>query len=757
MPFLAGAEELPYLTDLYAIKVNGQDMGMGKILHSKSGEYFATAEDLENWGLSQANTAPIKLMNEQYYPLKDIRGFKAIYDAANQALLFEFPAAVFKASVFTPDVEKYTPAPPETGAYGNYDLYGTSSNSPFLNQTQFNGQFEAGIFNRLGAGVSSFSGQNLYGNSAAATRLVRLETNWVRNFTEEKQSLKFGDNTGRNGVWGRPVKFGGFQFGTNFAVQPGFVTIPLPKFAGEAALPSTTEVFINGFKQSSHSIAPGPFQLNNIPYITGSGEARLVVRDMLGREQIITQPFYVTPSLLRPGIEDYTLEMGFIRKNFGMDNASYGRPMAVWTQRRGFSDKLTAEWRGEVLPDQQTLGVAAIYIPPIPVALTAAVAASNSRMGSGDFLLLGLDRQSFKGVNLGLRSQFSSNNFTQIGSGQPGQAKQYSATLGIPTRMGSLGISYNYFKNANPLRAESITASFARMLGRKASVNMSVNASLSGPANPMLNAYLSYPFDDEILVSSNFSQQQGKVVGSVMMQKNPPQGIGPQLGFRSLLGGGQGQREAAGITLQTDYGVYMFDAGRNPGQTSYTVGANGSVEYMDGKFFFSKRLYDSFAVAQVPGYPDVPVYLNGQLAARTDSKGYAILPNLASYQINRIRINTDDLPLEAQIEKTEAEVVPHHHSGVSLKFSVEVSIGALVKLVAQNGEPLPNGTVLHIDGNPEEFQVALQGEAYLTGMNKNNKVKASWYGQTCDFEVNLPDNPGPLPHIGPIVCKGITP
>lgn len=758
MPVLAA--EAPYTLELYAIKVNGQDMGMEQILYSKSAGYLVTAENLENWGLNQVNSVPIKSMNGDYYPLSDLKGFKYSLDAANQALLLEFDPVAFKPTVFAVQVEHAVPGPPETGGYANYDFYGTNSSSWILNQTQLNSLFELGVFNRLGAGFSSFSGQNLYNNSQDANtsaRLIRLETHWTRDFSEEKQSLKFGDNTGRSGVWGRPVKYGGFQFGTNFATQPGFVTIPLPKFAGEAVLPSTTEIFINGFKQSTQSIAPGPFQLNNIPFITGSGEARLVIKDMLGREQVITQPFYVAPGLLRPGVEDYTIEMGFVRNNFGIDNASYGRPMVVGTKRKGSSDKLTTEWRAEALLDQQTAGLAATYIMPIQAALTVAAAVSSSRAGNGGFMLLGLDRQSFMGVNFGIRSQFTSNHFTQLGSVISGQVKQYSATMGFPTKMGSFGISYNYLKNANSLRSESLNASYSKSLGREATVGLSVYTSLSGPPNPMANLFLSYPLDNGIFASSNFSSQQGKLDGSVMAQKNPPVGIGPQLGFRALVGGGQGQRESAGITLKTDYGTYIFDAGRIPGQTTYTMSANGSVAFMDGKVFLASRFYDSFAVAQVAGYADVPVYLNGQLAARTDSRGYAILPGLASYQKAKIRIDTDDMPLEAQIERTEAEVVPRYHSGVSLKFSVELTIGALVKLVAENGEPLPNGTELHVEGNPQVFQVALQGEAYLTGINKKNKVKASWYGQTCDVEVNLPENPGPLPHIGPIVCKGIQP
>jgi len=754
------AEDARYALNIYALKVNGQDMGVGPILLSKSEGYLARAEDFETWGLKQANSAPIKFMDENYYSLSEVKGYKFTLDEVEQALLLEFDPTAFKPTVLSALTETVLPGPAEKGGYANYDLYGTSSNSPQSNQTNLNGQLELGLFNQWGSGVSSFNGQNLYMSPAvpnAATQVTRLETSWIRDFPENKQTIRFGDSNGRSGVWGHPVKFGGVQFGTNFATQPGFVTIPQPVFSGEAILPSTTDVYINGMRQRSLPVTPGLFQLNNIPMITGSGEVKMVVKDMLGREQVITQPFYITPALLRPGVEDYTVELGFIRNNYGLESATYGRPMAVLTQRRGFSDKLTTELRAEALPNQKTAGIAVTYIPPVPLALTLATALSAGQNGSGDFLLLGIDHQTFRGINFGLRTQFTSNNFTQIGAGLPGQTKQYTASMGFPTRMGSFGISYTSLKNANSLRSEYISANYSHTIGRRASVNVSLSTSMSGVSNTMLNLFLNYPLDNGVLLSSNTSTQQGHTTGTVQLQKPPPQGNG--MGYRALVGGQQGavQREEAGLTLQSDYGLYMFDVGRAPALTSYRMSASGGLAMMDGHAFLSRHIYDGFAIAQVPGYPDVPVYLNGQLSARTNNEGYAYLYGLPSYQKSKIRINTDEMPMEAQIEKAEVEVVPHYRSGVSLKFPVEISVGALLKLVAQNGEPLPNGTVLVIEGRMEEFQVALDGEAYITGLGKSNKLNATWYGQRCQVDVEMPENPGPQPHIGPLICKGIQP
>jgi outer membrane usher protein len=752
------ADEFPFTLQLYSIKVNGQDMGMGTILYSQSAGYFARAEVLEQWGLNPVDSTPVKSMNVDYYPLSFAQGYRFKLDEANQELALEFDPAAFKPNIFASQQERTVSSLQETGGFLNYDFYGTNNRSSNLNQTQINGQFELGLFNRWGAGLSNFVGQNLYSNLNQVNlspRLIRLETNWTRDFSEERRSLVLGDANGRSSIWGRPVKFAGIQFGTNFATQPGFVTIPLPAFTGEAALPSMAEVYINGNRQMSQAITPGPFQINNFPVITGSGEAKIVVKDMLGKEQVITQPFYLTPNLLRPGVEDYTVELGLIRNNFGLENANYGRPMLVGTQRRGLSDKLTTEWRLEVLPDQKTAGLAATYIPPVSLALTAAAAVSNSQIGNGNYFLLGVDHQAFGGINFGVRAQSASNHFTQLGLSVPGQMQRLTANMGFYTGLGSFGISYTYQKTGVLPIGEYITTSYSKSIGGKASVSLSLFSALSGPANQMVSLFLAYPLDNGIFASTNFISQQGAQNTTVQMQKSAPFGAG--IGFRALAGGGQLEREEAGITLQTDYGTYIFDAGRMGNLSSYRFTANGSLALLQGKVLMSRRSYDSFVQAQVPGFANVPVYLNGQLAAHTDRDGYAILPGLPSYQKSRVTIDTKDLPIAAQIETSEAYVTPHYRSGVSLKFSVQLSIGALVRFVAENGQPLPNGTLITLAGSPDEFQVALLGEAYLTGLAKKNRIKASWNNQHCDIEVNLPENPGPLPHIGPVLCRGIQP
>ncbi|MFT4463554.1 MAG: hypothetical protein ACMX3H_00455 [Sodalis sp. (in: enterobacteria)] len=65
--------------------------------------------------------------------------------------------------------------------------------------------------------------------------------------------------------WSSRVRLGGVQIARDFALQPYRVTYPLPSFSGSAVVPTTVDMFVNGFKTNSESLQPGPWSLNNLP------------------------------------------------------------------------------------------------------------------------------------------------------------------------------------------------------------------------------------------------------------------------------------------------------------------------------------------------------------------------------------------------------------------------------------------------------------------------------------------------------------
>jgi outer membrane usher protein len=116
---------------------------------------------------------------------------------------------------------------------------------------------------------------------------------------------------------------------------------------GEAAVPTSVDLFINGYRSGSTQLQPGPFTLTNLPYINGAGDAVLVTTDALGRQVSTTLPFYVTSDLLKQGLSDGAVTLGSLRRNYGIKNFDYGPAAGSGSYRYGVTDWLTLEGHAE--------------------------------------------------------------------------------------------------------------------------------------------------------------------------------------------------------------------------------------------------------------------------------------------------------------------------------------------------------------------------------------------------------------------------
>jgi hypothetical protein len=115
-----------------------------------------------------------------------------------------------------------------------------------------------------------------------------LDVNWRWDNIPQRTTLLVGDTVSTPGWWGRAVRFGGVQYGTNFGLQPGFVTYPLMAVSGLASVPSTADILINNVRVAEQNVPAGPFTISNLPTDRRRQLGR-VVRDP--RKRVITQPF----------------------------------------------------------------------------------------------------------------------------------------------------------------------------------------------------------------------------------------------------------------------------------------------------------------------------------------------------------------------------------------------------------------------------------------------------------------------------------
>jgi outer membrane usher protein len=739
---------------LLQVDVNAQGLAdTVLVLRGADGRIAVPVDSLDRWRLRRPEVAPRFSNGAPYYPLDAIPGVTYAYDAAKQRLTITAPPRAFTDTRFANAAERY-PAPtvPQLGGFLNYNLFGSRASG----ESQYAAQFEAGVFSPYGVLVAGLLAQD----NAGEKKAVRLDTTWTSDFPQRLTTLRIGDAVNVPGAWGRAVRFGGVQYGTNFATQPGYITFPAIAANGQAALPSVVDVFVNNALVAQRPVPPGPFSITNIPTVNGSGNVQLVVRDLLGREQVISQPFYASVSLLKAGLEDYSYEAGFERNDFGIASFDYGRAVASATYRRGITDELTGEVHGEFARDLAAAGIAANYlITDIGVVSATAAASGGGGAGTGALGGAGFQRQTGQ-FSVGAQAQWTSPAFREIGSTpeNPLPLRQLSASLGYQLeRLGSASITYIAQDFRTKPNIHILSLGYSVGLGPWAFLSLSVAKTFGIDGNIALGATVSVPLGERTLAAASYngtrSSSQGNTSDtSVTLQRSVP--VGEGYGYR-IIAHTDGEIQASG-TWQNNVGTYTADVSRFEGANAARLSVAGGIGYVGGHAFLSRQITDSFGVVRVADYPDIGVLQDNQPVGRTNADGYAVLPQLRAYDVNRVSIEERDLPLDAQVDKLKMEAVPYYRSGLLLDFPVRRSHGATLRVRLDDGAPIPSGAIVQVTGRDEDFPVGLDGEAYVTGLEEHNRLRATWKGKSCEFDAAFPRSPDPLPSLGTFACHGVT-
>ncbi len=558
---------------------------------------------------------------------------------------------------------------------------------------------------------------------------------------------------------GASAFFGGLQIGTNFGLSPGFLSQPIPSMAGTANSPGTVELYVNKVLRQSSNVQSGPFTIENFTPLTSAGEARMVVRDVLGRETVVVQPFFTNTNLLTTGLSDWSLSLGRERYNLGIESQDYRNAFISGLYRRGMSDKLTLEGQVNGERTRQNAGLGLNSAVPFQALWQLALAQSHdTELGKGSKWLLGVDKQTLR-AGFSARLVMAQSDYRELGYGpteMPNQREQsinyrYSLDNKALVSVGSTRLD-SYLSGTTQV----YTASYAMRVAERGNLVFSASKVSADSSGFQLGVALVLPLDNHRGATSSLNHSDNGSDGYVSVGNALSGEVGT--GWRVLAGTRGGDNLAEGGVYYQGSRAYLgADLSVIGASQTVRLNAQGALVAMDGSVFASRRLSESFALVEVLGYPDVGIGLQGALLTRTDANGQALLPHLVPFERNSIRLDPNDLPFSAELDSIEQMAVPAWRSGVKIAFPVRSGRGALLRLVLDDGEPAPAGSRIELVGDTREFFVARRGEAYVTGLQDKNSLRLKWKDQSCSFDVTLPPiKPEDIPRVGPILCKGVS-
>ena len=679
------------------------------------------------------------------------------------------------------------PAQADFGSVLNYTLFASSTKSVDASTFAFSGAnatLDGRVFGRYGTlSQSAIIGTTTTQDFSA----LRLDTSWAYSDPQTLVTYRAGDLISGGLVWTRPIRLGGVQMQRNFALRPDLVTLPLPSLSGSAAVPSTLDVYVNNIRTHSQEVPSGPYQITNVPVLTGAGTARVVVTDAAGHRTETSLPFYTSPKLLKPGLWDFSVEAGLPRVFYGTAASAYvERPIGSATLRGGLHDWLTIETHAEAATELQNVGVGALARLGSGGVLSAAGSASRFADRFGFQSHVAYDLQ-FTAFNIHASSLRTFGGYSDLASVTASYlpavvAKQTPPSTATPSQPAltnirlpksldtiSIGIPLPFDKSnlnvaflrqvlQDGTRSNIINVSYSRPIFANGSLFLTAYSDLSDRKNYGLFFGLSVQLGDSrsdrkaILASTSVSSTRTGTNVNFDVAK-PLQPMPDSFGWRLLDSEGRTSYRSAAASYRSSAAQFDGYVQQTRASTGASIQVQGAIASLGGGTFFVNRIDDAFAVVDA-GAPGVDVLYENRPIGRTDAQGQLLIPSLRSYQRNHIAIDPRNLPVDADVSTMQSVVAPADRSGVVVAFGVRTEVrAAVVILVDKSGKFIAPGSTGKLQGTKQTFIIGYDGRAYVKELGATNTAIVNDTRGECRASFPFTHKANSQVVIGPLVCQ----
>lgn len=701
--------------------------------------------------------------------LDDIPGLQSRYDAASQQLALTAPLELLagERELFSEGEQPIPRIDPATRAPGlllNYDLYAQGDSD----YRSFSGWTELRLF---GAGPGVWSNSMVSRLDSAPGRgdehdMVRLDTFWQLDLQDSMVSVVAGDTFSGSLGWTRTTRIGGVRASTNFALQPYRVTTPLASFAGDAVLPSTVDLYINGIRQSSQQVRPGQFQIDTIPTVNGVGQAQMVVTDINGQSRIVNFSLYNTGQLLQQGLTDWSVEAGKVRRDYGLRSFSYGDDtMGSASVRHGLSNQATLEAHAEATNGLQMAGAGGVWLlGDRGGVLDASLAGSRYQGESGHQYGLGYQWNSSI-LNVGLATLRRTADFADVASLEEAvlPRRMDSGFAGINWGVAQIGASYVRQDIVGQPSARYASLTWSRQLPHNGYLSLSVSRDLENRDADSAFLYWSMPLDRRTSLSASARHSRSADNLSVEANRQVDSDLGG-LGWRVQSTVGDRPAAQAQLSGLGRYGawnaglLYQRGEGAIPDSTTGFAGASGSVLLMEKHLFAMRRVDDAFALVSTDGVAGVPILQENRLVGFTDEDGLLLVNRLNAWQNNRLSIDPLQAPTDVRLGRTDMLAVPASRSGMLARFPMRPTLSIQATVTDVDGRPIAAGSsVWTTDADPATAPaltvVGYDGLLYLQDLTPGAGIRIRHNGGYC--EVALPElaKPTGFVELDGVVCR----
>ncbi len=563
---------------------------------------------------------------------------------------------------------------------------------------------------------------------------VRLDTAAVMDFPATQTSLRLGDGLSNADTDGTQVRLAGISWGTDFSTTPSFIPFPLPSVRGESVVPGVVDLLLNGSTIQQIPVPAGPFSLNHIPVPTGNGDLTVIVRDALGREQVLTQHYYAALELLNAGLTAWNVEAGAKRDDYGEISNAYAGWIADGSWRHGFTNQLTAQIRVSADENTRTAAFSLAGLAPLALLWNSSLACGTATTSTGCRIGAGVQKE-LSSIGFGVDASHATSGFASVGDSilTPAVRTRATAHLGVTVpHLLSLVAFATVQENRTGGHSRFVSLDASRTFGQFGHLDLLCSRQTGIVASRYISLQFTHHLGRGGSTSSRMSSDNGVTAVAAAMARSVP--VGPGYGYEvSAQRGGVATADAR-LVVNGEAETTSLWLQQVAGYTQAQAEVSSSVLWLSGQPFLTRSLERGFALVRVPGVDRMPVYRDGQLAGHTDPDGMALITGLRPFERNEITIDPALLPLSVDVSSTAFSAVPFRRGGVVVE--AKVHSGATIRLQRTDGGVIPAGAIAETAAG--NTPVGLDGLAFVYGQTGENALRVRWEGGRCVANVRLP-------------------
>jgi outer membrane usher protein len=506
-----------------------------------------------------------------------------------------------------------------------------------------------------------------------------------------------------------------------------------------------------------------------------------VIRDASGREVETKQAFYNAPSLLKPGLYEYSAEAGYARYNYGVASNDYGTsPIGTVSLRAGITDWLTLEAHSEGGLGLANGGVGAVVNVGDRAVVSTAISGSRRSDGSTGVQLYGgfdtqvgivaihgsttraLDKYEDLAVatarlrpTTAYEAERDARNTasTRYANDYRPFTSRDTLTVALPIAFDHSTISATYVRSEYTDRPtdQIVSVSYSRPLIAGATLFATAYTRMDDVKNTGFYLSASMPLGDMTTGASVSKSAQGL---SVSADASKPLGTEPgSWGWRVRDAEGANANRQGAIAYRNTAARMEASIQQDETSVRQTAEVSGSIVSMGGNVHFANTIDDGFAVVNA-GAPGIRVLSENRFVGETDESGHLLVPGLRSNQLNNIAIDPTNLSVSAEVDQPSKQVVPAFKSGVYVDFKVKREGSSAIVIFKQpTGAFIDVGSRGTIDGSEEPFVVGYEGQAFIRNLQNANTVTIASGQGGCHASFSFVPKPDTQVVVGPVVCQ----